>query len=108
MSETVCITGFDSVSFENYTDKVCIEKSNRKLMRFARKSGQMFLRCVLNAINMSGIIVEQTDPIRISLLFSDFINLIPDVEKLIELLNIVKTEPDEVRSQAVVKNIFNF
>ena len=91
MSNTVCITGYDSAVLKNCTDKVHIDKSNRKLMRFARKSGQMFLQCMLNAVDMSGADLEETDPIRMSLLFSDFINMIPDVEKLIELLNTVKT-----------------
>jgi len=100
----VCISGYASV-VQDSADQTIIDKGNRKLMRFARKSGQIFLKSILNAIEMSGIEIKEIDSKRIALFFSDFMNLITDVEKIIAVLKELTDNECEYDKESFVKNI---
>lgn len=120
MSNSVSISGFASIAVASSAENNFVNKSNRKLMRFARKSGQMSLLTLIDALTMSKLDLADIAPERRALLFSDFLNLVPDVEKTMEVLlaitdggkayekaNFVKNVSDNWSVIEVLKNVPN-
>jgi 3-oxoacyl-(acyl-carrier-protein) synthase len=91
MSE-VCVTGYDCAVYCG--DMGPIGKERRKLLRFARQSGQMFLLSLLRAMAKSGMDKTMFEPGRAALFFADNLNLVSDLDKVLEVLSEIKKSGD--------------
>ena len=85
--DRVCISGFAREVLVSEDQSVSVEKSSRRLMRFARKSGKMFLKALIESIKVSELELKDTDPRRMMLFFSDSMNISPDAPKVAESMD---------------------
>ena len=86
MERKVYITGIGSCIMKPDDTTVPVTRENRKLMRFARTSGKLFLNALSEAVANSGcnhIAAENTS--RRGVFFGDFMNLTTDAAHRTEL-----------------------
>ena len=101
----VCISGYAREVLASEDQGVSIDKSGRRLMRFARKSGKMFLKALIEAIKVSDLKLNDTDPRRMMLFFSDSMNISPDALKVAESIDALRRNCDAYSEASHVEYI---
>lgn len=74
----------------NERDEVELNRENRRIMRFARRSGRMFISALSQAVKMSGYNIEEGEKENRGVFYGEFMNLMSDEDHRKELFDLCK------------------
>jgi hypothetical protein len=101
----VAISGYGHEILADSNESIKVSREKRKLMRFGRRSANLFLNALLKAVQMSNIIDEEDNAFRKGIFYGDFMNLVVDNEHLFELFNICRDEAQDFNKESFFNGI---
>ncbi len=105
MKNRVYIASYGSTLLKNENEQITINRNNRKIMKYARRSGRMFLQALQFALeNFS---VEEIDEYKKGLFVADFLDLTMDEQHLDEVLESVHEKNNTFSTKDAVDFIIN-
>ncbi|MGI6257862.1 MAG: beta-ketoacyl synthase N-terminal-like domain-containing protein [Anaerovoracaceae bacterium] len=78
----------------NEREEVELNRENRRTMRFARRSGRMFISALSQAVKMSGYNIEEGQKESRGVFYGEFMNLMSDEDHRKELFDLCKNKED--------------
>lgn len=86
MKNRVYITGYASIVPKHQEETYSDVFGNRKIQRFSRRSGTLFMEAVKNALAMSEINISEINSYRTAIILGEYMNQKQDIDSIINVL----------------------